>query len=323
MPLFTLSPAEQAIQDKVAKTYSAFPFPKRTARGIFQRNQEFFTKLERVGVTPADIRGKRVLDAGCGTGELACLWASLGAEVTAIDIVKPSLEIAQRTARAAGVDITFHQGSLLEYPLPEQAFDIVSSHMVLHHTADPARSFANIARCVKPGGLIFICVFGLWGRLILCRHPLWKIWLVHRLAGPDSTRRVRLAERWCYHPGEEAAHGLEQEQYLYDLYGVAQVKHHTYGEMLRWFRDSGIAYVSSWPPMEFRREYDTIMDGSHAARSPLGRLGRWGLQQPPVQAMARAQWANRPGRMSRALTQALAFVKSDSYMFNVLGRRPQ
>ena len=316
-----LTKQEQSIQSRVAAMYGAYPFPRRTPDGVLKRNREFLEKLERVGVRKEDIAGKRVLDAGCGTGELACLWASLGAKVTAIDIVRPSLEIAQRTAQAAGLDITFIEGSLLDYPLPRKAFDIVSSHMVLHHTANPAKAFDTIARSVAPGGLIFICVFGLWGRLLFCRHSLWKIRLVQWLAGKDPVKRVALAERWFYHPGEERLHGLEKDQYLYDDYGVPQVKHHTFGEILRWFRHNDIAYASSWTPMEFRREYDRILAAQTPAQSFGGRLLRSCMRLLPASYVHSAAWANRPGFLSRSLTQMLWMLKSDEYMFNVLGRK--
>lgn len=165
-----LSPKEREIQNRLAAVYAAHPFPKRTAEGIVERNHDVLGKLARVGISPEDFRGKRVLDGGCGTGELACLWASMGAEVTAIEIVGPSLEIARGRAQEAGLPIRFIHGSLLEHDFEPDAYDLVISHMVLHHTANPERGFARLARSVKPGGYFFICLFGFWGRLLFCQN---------------------------------------------------------------------------------------------------------------------------------------------------------
>lgn len=137
----------------------------------------------------------------------------------------------------------------------------------------------------------------------------------------DPDRRVRMAERLFYRPGDEDRFGLDKGQYLYDAYGVTQVTHHTYGEVLRWYRQNGLEYVASWPPMEFRKAMEQMIAHHQPARSWRGWVARGVLRCVPQGYLTRARWANEPGWRSRWLTQAIALLKSDGSMFNVLGRK--
>ena len=108
-------------------------------------------------------RGKRVLDAGCGTGRHAYYAAKYGAS----EVVGLDLSEAVETAR--GVLSEFEnaevvQGDLLRPPLRSAAegggFDLVYSIGVLHHLPDPYDGFRSLLRFVRPGGTIAVWVYG-------------------------------------------------------------------------------------------------------------------------------------------------------------------
>ena len=96
------------------------------------------------------IPGRLVLDAGCGGGRYARLAGSHGAKLIGVDLSSAVVNAARLCAGLAGVAIL--QADLLDLPLADQAFDVVYSIGVLHHTPNPRRAFAEIARKVKPGG---------------------------------------------------------------------------------------------------------------------------------------------------------------------------
>lgn len=87
--------------------------------------------LDRLG----DVRGKRVLDLGSGTGFVAALLASNGAEVDAVDISEASLEVARWRARVSGVEdrIRFHLSPAETLPFETASFDAICGAFVLHH----------------------------------------------------------------------------------------------------------------------------------------------------------------------------------------------
>jgi SAM-dependent methyltransferase len=107
--------------------------------------------------------GKRVLDAGCGTGRHAYFAAQYGvSEVVGLDL-SDAVETARRVLSPFG-NAEVVQGDLLRLPLRTAAegggFDLVYSIGVLHHLPDPYEGFHSLLRLVRPGGTIAVWVYG-------------------------------------------------------------------------------------------------------------------------------------------------------------------
>jgi SAM-dependent methyltransferase len=99
-----------------------------------------------------DLAGRTVFEAGCGRGHHTRRLAQHAAQVVAVDI--ECAGIAQRhTAGLPNVEV--RAGDVATIDLGRQ-FDVVVCVGVIHHTADPDRTFANLARHVKPGGRIVV-----------------------------------------------------------------------------------------------------------------------------------------------------------------------
>jgi magnesium-protoporphyrin O-methyltransferase len=95
---------------------------------------------------PSDLRGKRVLDAGCGTGALAVEVARRGAHVVAVDLSRTLVDLArERCGRVEGGSIEFRTGDLLDPALGR--FDHVVAMDSLIHYAAPVmvRMLAGVA----------------------------------------------------------------------------------------------------------------------------------------------------------------------------------
>ncbi|MGW5722639.1 class I SAM-dependent methyltransferase [Amycolatopsis sp. NPDC003865] len=105
--------------------------------------------------------GDRVLDIGCGNGQLTRLAAARARSATGVDLSGPMLA----TARAAGVpNVTFEQGDVQVYPFAEGGFDLAVSRFGVMFFADPVAAFANVRRALSPGGrLAFLCMTALAG----------------------------------------------------------------------------------------------------------------------------------------------------------------
>ncbi|MEV6343799.1 methyltransferase domain-containing protein [Actinoplanes sp. NPDC051851] len=99
--------------------------------------------------------GARVLDAGCGTGAVACaLAARAGLTVTGMDILDWNLETARKRAATGGVSdrTDFHLGDYHTLPFPDESFDGVYTMETLVHAADPATVLKEFNRVLRPGG---------------------------------------------------------------------------------------------------------------------------------------------------------------------------
>jgi SAM-dependent methyltransferase len=105
----------------------------------------------------AELRGKRVLDAGCGSGRHAYYASQFGADVWAVDL-GPAVEIARRnTSQCAKVHVV--QADLNRLPFERESFDFVYSIGVLHHLPEPEAAFRNLLEFVKPEGSIQIYLY--------------------------------------------------------------------------------------------------------------------------------------------------------------------
>jgi SAM-dependent methyltransferase len=93
-------------------------------------------------------------------GRYARVAASLRASVVAMDLGRALVRLKDLSGK--GVELV--QGDLLKPPLKEGVFDLVYSHGVIHHTPDAKLAFLNLAKLVKPGGLLSVWVYGAPGR---------------------------------------------------------------------------------------------------------------------------------------------------------------
>ncbi len=103
--------------------------------------------------------GRRVLEAGCGTGAQTVHLAksSPEAEIVAIDVSAESIRQARQRVEAAGYgNVEFRAADLCEAPFEQASFDDVFLCFVLEHLTEPERALAALGRVLKPGGTITV-----------------------------------------------------------------------------------------------------------------------------------------------------------------------
>ena len=105
----------------------------------------------------APLKGKQVLDVGCGGGILADAMARAGAQVTGIDLASKSLKVAQLHALETQTpNIRYREVSAEDLAAEQPAsFDVVTCMEMLEHVPDPASVVQACASLVKPGGWVF------------------------------------------------------------------------------------------------------------------------------------------------------------------------
>lgn len=102
------------------------------------------------------LKGKLVLDAGCGSGRFSEIALGLGARVIAIDY-SSAVDAASENLNSENLLIA--QGDLASLPIPDQSLDFVYCIGVLQHTKNPERIVVELLRCLKPGGEITLTFY--------------------------------------------------------------------------------------------------------------------------------------------------------------------
>lgn len=135
------------------------------------------------GVQP----GQRVLDVGCGPGALTAeLVKRLGASnVSAVDPSEPFVAAAR--SRYPGVDV--RRASAEQLPFDGGSFDAALAQLVVHFMTDPVAGLTEMARVVRPGGVVATCVWDHAGGL----GPLSLFWHAARQLDPNVDDESRLA----------------------------------------------------------------------------------------------------------------------------------
>ena len=105
----------------------------------------------------ASLKGKRVLDVGCGGGILAEAMARRAAQVTGIDLAARPLGVARLHALEAGVENLEYREVATEALAAEQpgAYDVVTCMEMLEHVPDPSAVVRACAQLARPGGWVF------------------------------------------------------------------------------------------------------------------------------------------------------------------------
>jgi len=103
-----------------------------------------------------DVAGRRILDAGCGSGPLFAALRERGAVVTGFDKSAGMLELARRRL---GDDADLQVAALgSPLPFPDDTFDDVTASLVLHYLEDWGPALAELQRVLKPGGRLIVSV---------------------------------------------------------------------------------------------------------------------------------------------------------------------
>lgn len=253
-PLSSHAAHNRQVWDEHSATYQAKHGPQLaasggTAWGVWQLPE---AELEVLG----DVRGKDVLELGCGAAQWSIALQAMGARVTGLDNSFVQLEHARALMAQAGVELPLVHGSAEATPFADASFDIVFCDYGAMSFADPHRTAPEAARLLRTGGLL---AFSMSTPIL---DLVWPLELDH--PGERFTRAY-----WDMHmleaPGEPVEFQLP------------------YGEWIALFRKHGLVVedlIELRPPADATSSYRNEQDLAWARRWPMEHI--WRVRRSPA-----------------------------------------
>ena len=227
------------VTDLVKQFYEKTPFPNYddldNRRALLEKGRAgIFARLLNEQIP----FNARVVEIGCGTGQLTNFLASAHRTVIGIDVCLNSLRLAQAFKTEHGLErATFAQMNLFRPALRDGFFDYVISNGVLHHTGDTRLAFRRISRLAKPGGYVAVGLYNAYSRqLHYARRALFR-W-------------TGLTSHWLDPHFDRMSADGKREAWFQDQYCHPHETAHTLGEVIRWMEEEGLEFVNSIPKPE-------------------------------------------------------------------------
>ena len=118
------------------------------------------------------VKGMRVLDVGCGTGNFSVKLARMGCEVVGLDISQDMLDIARKKAQDKNMDIQFLLGDVYDLKFDDSEFDAVFSMAAFEFIKEAPKAYKEMMRVLKPQGQLLIGTIhrnSSWGQLYMSK----------------------------------------------------------------------------------------------------------------------------------------------------------
>jgi 2-polyprenyl-3-methyl-5-hydroxy-6-metoxy-1,4-benzoquinol methylase/uncharacterized protein YbaR (Trm112 family) len=218
------------------------------------RRQEFLYNMD---LTEEQLRGKLILDAGCGNGRLTASVARYGAEVVGMDLSR-SVERADKYralfAQEHAPFVHFVQGNVMEPPFARETFDHIHTSGVLHHTPAPQRAFEIFLTLVRPGGKAYVQLYrkreawvGIPNQMLrafTCRLPVRLLYRLCYLTVPLHTTAVLVV---AHFRGEKSpireASRRERAVSLFDHFSPRYQFRYTPEQVHQMFKKAGLRNI--------------------------------------------------------------------------------
>jgi ubiquinone/menaquinone biosynthesis C-methylase UbiE len=213
------------------------------ARAIWPQEVQFFHRY----VLPAEAR---ILDAGCGTGEITSRLAELfpGARVLGVDIVDPHLAVARARYASLAARVTFEHQSIFELQAGDDTFDLTVCRHVLHAIPHADRAIGELVRVTRAGGYLHLIPED-YGMLHFQRAPLdpRDFWHAVPAAFGEATETDLFIGRDAYTILHD--HKLRDIAVEYVVVDTVRTPRETFAAILRAWRDGYSESIGELTPI--------------------------------------------------------------------------
>ncbi len=258
---------------KCPECKASFPLIKGVPRFVYSEHLESFglqwnkyevahadedrkTFQAKTGITLEELKGLKVLDAGCGGGRYSKVAGEAGATVVGADHSHAVEKASQLCSHLPNVQ--FLQGDLKHLPLQTASFDFVFSIGVMHHDKNTKKVFDSVAKMVKPGGRYSVWLYrkNQWWQEFIntylrIRTTHWSTKRLEQLSKigaffgglPVVKQTLNKVVNFSSHPNWE-----NRVCDTFDWYAPQYQYHHTIEELSDWFTQAGFGELKVLEP---------------------------------------------------------------------------
>lgn len=212
--------------------------------------------LDDIGMSKKQVEGKVLLDAGCGNGTLTAAVASFNMSVVGTDLndgLGNARHCAHRFAGKHSDKVEYVQANLASPPFAPASFDIIYCSGVLHHTPDTRQSFKRLVPLIKPGGRMYIWVYGT--RNVIVRTFADSGRSLKKVLSPQGLLQTCKIIAPFYKAGTDALNACGISEFrkrtsrevtldLFDAFAPEFNHRHTEQEVQRWFEECGFINIT-------------------------------------------------------------------------------
>jgi ubiquinone/menaquinone biosynthesis C-methylase UbiE len=203
-------------------------------------------------VTPKELKGKLLLDAGCGNGELSIALSEYGMKVIGIDRSNSVYRAVSWAKTKKSINVSFLRGDVTNPPFIARSFDFVFSSGVIHHTPSTKKSLFSLGKLVKPRGKMFVWIYlkhkflaSNYSKTMMLKIKLYEI--IRRFV---SRSPAIIQEIFCYFmlflnvcKNMSTSELKEKLIFFHDTFTPKYAHKHSPEEIIAWFRMAGFKNI--------------------------------------------------------------------------------
>lgn len=175
---------EKVSKEQIKEFWNENPCGSKRVEELEEGSMEFFIAFDKLRremypyldkhLRYSEFAGKNVLEIGIGMGADIFRYAEAGASVTGVDLAPKAVELTSRRFDHFGLKGKFMTADAENLPFADEAFDLVVSIGVLHHTPDTQKCINEVYRILKPGGEAVIMLYYRNSYRFKVAFPLWR-----------------------------------------------------------------------------------------------------------------------------------------------------
>ncbi len=221
---------------------------------VFDEHSKIKERLfrDKLKFPPEMFKDKSILDFGSGTGENCSFYLRWrGQKLTCVEMNRLALDRLNQLYSKWGLDkkTKVHNCSLFDFESKGEEFDIVTCDGILNHVEYPELAFKKLISNLKNGGYAIISIGNSSGAF---QRNLQK-YALFKLSNNQEEKIVENAKLlFPEHIDRASRFGRRTaEAVIYDTFINPKTTNVSVSDVLQWFRENGITFYSSWPPLQF------------------------------------------------------------------------